>query len=169
MCRRRCQNDQHGAGASDQADQAYRCSHSSGRFASECAGLDRVDGSGKGVRRRRRELRCGTTRSLCLVPVILAAALLELGNGAEGSESTALPLRQVFTDRESRHGMASLGTRGQMEDMNEQLQVAKRQSSRGRALMMISTPMLTGGLGDGLVSLIALYILLFLSVMFFLS
>ena len=36
-------------------------------------------------------------------------------------------------------------------------------SARGRALLMISTPMMVGGLGDGVVALLVLYILLSLS------
>ena len=48
-----------------------------------------------------------------------------------------------------------------------QLQLAQRKIFRGRTLMMMSVPMKTSGLGDGLVALLVLYIFLLLSVMCF--
>ena len=48
-----------------------------------------------------------------------------------------------------------------------QLQLAQRKIFRGRTLMMMSVPMKTSGLGDGLVALLVLYIFLLLSVICF--
>jgi hypothetical protein len=51
-----------------------------------------------------------------------------------------------------------------VEQVDTELQFAKQGSYRGRTLMMYSTPMMVGGLGDGVVGLLACYIVLFLSV-----
>lgn len=55
---------------------------------------------------------------------------------------------------------------GSNEDIDTKLQLAKQLSFRGKArkLMMVSTPMLVGGLGEGLVVLLTGYMLLFLTV-----
>ena len=50
------------------------------------------------------------------------------------------------------------------EDVDGQLHLARRESFRGRTLMMMAAPMMVGGLGDGLVALLVLYIILFISV-----
>ena len=98
--------------------------------------------------------------------VMLAMALLSgaVATGAKNSVSSI----GILSVRPSPEGLRLPGSRqksdGSSENVEANLELARRGSFRARKLMMVSTPMLLGGLGEGIVVLLTGYILLFLTV-----
>jgi len=157
------------------------------RRLSRCRQQEQEGASGGGGEERRRRGRIclahvwmgrrrgGTAAACSLLQafVLTAAALLEVaragaGEGAQGTAAQATGSRllvrasiEEFQDRGSREAVDD----NSQEQIAAELQRAKSESGRGRrALMMIATPMLVGGLGEGIVVLLAFYLFLFLTV-----
>jgi len=96
-------------------------------------------------------------RSSATVGVIVSAAASSPAGGAAGSESSTYVDGQLLRAKRG-------SFRGQTLTMrNGGASVGGHQYSSRRQLMMLSMPMTTGGLGDGLIALLCLFSLLFLS------
>ena len=110
---------------------------------------------------------CSLLQAFVLSTEVLVGVARAGGEG-QGTEAHAagarLPARASIKGIQARGSREAVGESVQGEIAAE-LQFAKSGSGRGkRELMMIATPMLVGGLGEGIVVLLAFYLFLFLTV-----